>query len=73
MFKDFCQTNIFKKDKKNGQFSFFDNLQLPHNVISNSEKLTHPSAQIRRGQDRFSRLRLHLTPITAGEVLAISC
>ena len=24
---------------------FFDILQLPHTVISNSEKLTHPSVQ----------------------------
>ena len=37
--KDFCKTI-----KKNCQFSFFvDILQLPHTVISNSEKLTHPT------------------------------
>ena len=29
----------------NGQFIFFYILQLPHTVISNSEKLTHPSVQ----------------------------
>ena len=34
------------KKIKNGQFSFFDILQLQHTVISNSEKLTHPSAHI---------------------------
>ena len=34
----------FKKIK-NGQFSFFNILQLPHTVISNSEKLTHPTVQ----------------------------
>ena len=28
---------------KNGLFSFFYILQLPHTVISNSEKLTHPT------------------------------
>ena len=33
------------KQIKNGQFSFFYILQLPHTVISNSEKLTHPSVQ----------------------------
>ena len=33
----------FKKKIKNGQFSFFDILQLPHTVISNSEKFTHPT------------------------------
>ena len=26
---------------------FFDILQLPHTVISNSEKLTHPTVQLR--------------------------
>ena len=26
--------------------SFFDILQLPHTVISNSEKLTHPTVQL---------------------------
>ena len=41
MIKDFRKT--IKKNKKNGQFSFFDILQLPHTVISNSEKLTHPN------------------------------
>ena len=41
MIKDICKTIKFKK--KNGHFSFFcDILQLPHTVISNSEKLTHP-------------------------------
>ena len=40
MIKDFRKK---KKLKKNGQFSFFDILQLPHTVVSNSEKLTHPT------------------------------
>ena len=43
MIKDFRKTEKFK-NIKNGQFSFFDILQLPHTVISNSEKLTHPIA-----------------------------
>ena len=39
MIKDFRKTIKFKKNK-NGQFIFFvDILQLPHTVISNSEKL----------------------------------
>ena len=40
MIKDFRKTE--NKKNKNGQFSFFYILQLPHTVISNSEKLTHP-------------------------------
>ena len=36
MIKDFRKTIKFKKIK-NGHFSFFDILQLPHTVISNSE------------------------------------
>ena len=44
MIKDFRKTKNFKKIK-NGQFSFFYILQLPHSVISNSEKLTHPTVQ----------------------------
>ena len=32
----------FRKKKINAQFNFFDILQLPHTVISNSEKFTHP-------------------------------
>ena len=45
----------FGKKKKNGQFSFFvvDILQLPHTVISNSEKLTHPNVHCLKG-NRFS-------------------
>ena len=39
MIKDFRKTIKFK----DGQFSFFDSLQLPHTVISNSEKLAHPT------------------------------
>ena len=39
MIKDFRKTENLKKIK-NGQFSFFDILQLPYTVISNSEKLT---------------------------------
>ena len=45
MIKDFRKTIKFLKNK-NGQFSFFDILQLPHTVISNSEKLTHPIRHI---------------------------
>ena len=44
MINDFLKTEI-KKKIKNGQFSFFDILQLPHTVISNSEKFTHPTVQ----------------------------
>ena len=45
--KGFSQNQIFLKEIKNGHFSFFvvDILQLPHTVISNSEKLTHPTVQ----------------------------
>ena len=44
MIKDFRNK---KTNKKNGQFSsFWDMLQLPHTVISNSEKLTHPSIRL---------------------------
>ena len=43
MIKDFRKTIEFKKIK-NGHFSFYcDILKLPHTVILNSEKLTHPS------------------------------
>ena len=41
--KGFSQNIKFFKKIKNGQFSFFYILQLPHTVISNSEKLTHPT------------------------------
>ena len=41
MNKDFCKTVKFKKIR-NGQFRFCYIFQLPHTVISNSEKLTHP-------------------------------
>ena len=41
MIKDFCK----KKKKKIVSLVFFDILQLPHNVISNSEKLTHPTVE----------------------------
>ena len=41
----FCSTIKFKKIK-NGQFSFFYILQLPHSVISNSEKSTHPIVRV---------------------------
>ena len=41
MIKDFRKT--IKLKKKNRQFSFFYILQLPHTVILNSKKLTHPS------------------------------
>ena len=43
MIKDFRKTKKICKKIKNGQFSFFDILKLPHTVISNSEKLTHPN------------------------------
>ena len=42
--KDVRKTIKFKKIK-NGLFSFFGILQLPHTVNSNSEKLTHPTVQ----------------------------
>ena len=45
MIKDFRKTKKICKKIKNGQFSFFDILKLPHTVISNSEKLTHPTVQ----------------------------
>ena len=45
MIKDFYKTIKLKK-LKNGQFSFFYILQLPHTVISNSEKFTHPIVHI---------------------------
>ena len=41
MIKDFRKT-IKLKRKENGQFFVVDILQLPHSVISNSEKLSHP-------------------------------
>ena len=42
MIKDFRKTKKILKIK-NGQFSFFvDILKLPHTVISNVEKFTHP-------------------------------
>ena len=45
MIKDFRKTIKFKKIE-NGQFSFFYILQLPQTLISNSEKLTHPTEHI---------------------------
>ena len=42
MIKDFLKHKNVKKIK-NSQFSFFYILQLPHTVISNSAKLTHPT------------------------------
>ena len=41
MIKDFRRTLKLKKNK-NGHFSFFYILQLPHTVISNSEKIDPP-------------------------------
>ena len=41
MIKDFRKTKNLKKLKM-VSLVFFDILQLPHTVISNSEKLTHP-------------------------------
>ena len=43
--KGFLQNRKILQKIKNGHFSFFDILQLPHTVISNSEKLTHPNMQ----------------------------
>ena len=45
MIKDFYKTIKLKK-LKNGQFSFFYILQLPHTVISNSENMTHPNMYV---------------------------
>ena len=45
MIKDILKTIKLKKIE-NGYFSFFDILQLPHTVISNSEKLTHPNVHV---------------------------
>ena len=44
-----------KKKIKNGHFSFVvvDIWQLPHTVISNSEKLTHPSVHSVQGRQRI--------------------
>ena len=42
MIKDFRKTKNLKKLKM-VSLVFFDILQLPHTVISNSEKLTHPN------------------------------
>ena len=52
-----------RKKKKiiNGQFIFFYILQLPHTVISNSEKLTHPKKQYRSMQ------RLSMSSIKTGD------
>ena len=44
MIKDFPKQKNFK-EIKNDQFSFFNILKLPHTVISNSEKSTHPTVQ----------------------------
>ena len=43
MIKDFRKTIKFKKKLKMVNLVFFDILQLPHTVVSNSEKLTHPT------------------------------
>ena len=40
MIKDFCKK---KEKKKKVSLVYFYILQLPHTVISNSEKLTHPT------------------------------
>ena len=50
-YKQYNSTRIFAKQLnkikiKNGHFSFFDILQLPHTVISHSDKLTHPNAHV---------------------------
>ena len=44
MIKDFRK----KKKKKMVSLVFFDILQLPHTVISYSEKLTHPKIYLAR-------------------------
>ena len=46
----FAKQLNFKKIK-NCQFIFFYILQLPHTVISNSEKLTHPTLRVPRMDD----------------------
>ena len=52
MIKDFRKTK-----NKNGQFIFFDILQLPHIVISNSKKLTHPIVCIFYFTNRISYVK----------------
>ena len=51
MIKDFRKTI---KKIQNGHFSFFYILQLPHTVISNSEKLTHLSIHVRSHRDTLT-------------------
>ena len=48
LIKEFSKMIKLKKKKKNGHFSFFGHfaITVPHTVISNSEKLTHPSVQV---------------------------
>ena len=41
MIKDFRKTEKFKKNLK-WSIEFFYILQLPHTLISNSDKMTHP-------------------------------
>ena len=80
MIKDFRKTENLKKIK-NGQFSFFDILQLPYTVISNSEKLTHPNVHylllptdlhtyivpcVGACAHPQGELRLHLPPLQQG-------
>ncbi len=57
MINGFPKTDFFLKIK-NGQFSFFDILQLPHTVISNSEKLTLPNVaeSPKQGRKRFNSI-----------------
>ena len=56
MIKDFRKTKQVQKIK-NGQFSFSYILQLPHTVISNSEKLTHPIVPVLYSQSDLPPLR----------------
>ena len=53
MIKDFRKTK-----NKNGQFIFFYILQLPHRVISNSKKLTHPIVCIFYFINRISYVKI---------------
>ena len=55
MIKDFRKKKKFKKIIKNGQFIFLDILQLTHTVISNSEKLTHPTVHVQCTDSFFKR------------------
>ena len=48
--KEFSQNKICLTKLKMVSLVFLTNLQLPHTVISNSEKLTHPIEHIEGGE-----------------------